>query len=136
MSCLGQISSSVLAHVTASEVPWPITGNWLLGLIGVLSVAYLILGVAQQSRRLFGKHPPLADELVRIDHDLRRELARATQDCERRHALLHSEFEERLRELALERVRSLSELHQKINGVAEDVAFIRGKLANEDSPNR
>jgi|GEM_PF-1359181 len=112
-------------------IPWPVTGNWLLGLIGVLTVAYLILGVAQLSRRLFAKHPPIGEELIRIDQDLRRDLEKAAQECERRHGGLRREMEERFRELTIERVRSLGELHEKINGVAADVAFIRGKLGNE-----
>ena len=116
---------------TVETIPWPITGHWLLGLIGVLSVAYLILSVAQTSRRLFGKHPPIGEELARIDQELRRDLARAAQDCERRHSGLRREMDERFRDLALERVRSLGELHEKINAVGADVAFIRGKLGSE-----
>lgn len=112
-------------------IPWPVTGNWLLGLIGVLTVAYLVLGVAQLCRRLFAKHPPIGEELIRMDQDLRRDLEKTAQECERRHGGLRREMEERFRELTIERVRSLGELHEKINGVAADVAFIRGKLGNE-----
>jgi len=122
----------LLSQIDVTAVPWPVTGNWLLGLIGVLSVACLVLGVAQQSRRLFGKHPPLSQELARIDQDLRLELSRARQDCERRHTCLRSEVEERFRDLAIDRARSLGELHEKINAVASDVAFIRGKLAKSE----
>jgi hypothetical protein len=111
-----------------SPVPWPMAGNWFLGLIGVLGVAYLVLGVAHQSRRLFGKHPPLGEEIARIDQELRRDLARAARECERRHEAARSDLGERFRELALERERNLGELHEKINFVAADVAFIRGKI--------
>jgi hypothetical protein len=122
----------MLLQIVPPQIPWPVTGNWLLGLIGALSVVYLALGVAQQCRRLFAKHPPISEELVRIDQNLRHELLRATQDCERRHSAVRTEMDERLRELGLERARSLGELHEKINGVVEDVAFIRGKLAKEE----
>jgi hypothetical protein len=111
-----------------SSVPWPLAGNWFLGLVGVLGVAWLVLGVAHQSRRLFGKHPPLGEELARIDQELRRDLARVAKECEHRHEIIHNEMDERFRELAVERARSLGDLHEKINGVAADVAFIRGKI--------
>jgi hypothetical protein len=65
---------------------------------------------------------------MRIDQELRRDLARATRECERRHEMLHKEMDERFRELAIDRARSLGDLHEKINGVAADVAFIRGKI--------
>lgn len=107
------------------------TGNWFLGLIGVLSVACLVLGVAQQSRRLFGKHPPLSEEVNRMDQERRREMLLVTQDCERRHTTLRGEMDERFRDLAIENARSLGELHEKINAVASDLAFIKGKLASK-----
>src|SRR5690349_7303048 len=118
----------MLIQAQISPVPWPLTGNWFVGLIGVLGVVYLVLGVAQQCRRLFGKHPPIGEELSRVNQELRNDLTRVAMDCERRHSSLHNELDERFRELAVERTRSLSELHEKINGVAGDVAFIRGKL--------
>lgn len=118
----------MLIQAQIAPVPWPLTGHWFVGLIGVLGVVYLVLGVAQQCRRLFGKHPPIGEELTRVNHDLRNDLARVAMDCERRHGSLHDELDERFRELSLERTRSLGELHEKINGVASDAAFIRGKL--------
>ncbi len=94
-------------------VPWAVTGNWLLGLIGVLSVVYLGLGLAWQCKKLFGKHPP-------VEEQFRHEIE-----------ALRAEMDERFRELALERARNISELSEKIIRVGEDVAFIRGKLASE-----
>ena len=118
----------MLIQAQVSPVPWPLTGNWFVGLVGVLGVVYLVLGVAHQCRRLFGKHPPIGEELIRVDNQLRHDLARFSHDCERRHGALHDELDERFRELTIERTRSLGDLHEKINGVAGDVAFIRGKI--------
>jgi len=122
-----------LAQIQTPPIPWPLTGNWVLGLIGVLAAVYLVLGVAGQCQKLFGKNPPLSDELLRIDRQARADLAQTAQDCERRHSTLRHEMDERLREIAVERTRNLGELHEKINAVAADVAFIRGKFSKEQN---
>jgi len=125
--------------IMTSQIPpiqWPVSGEWLVGLIGVLGVVYLILGVVYQGRLLFGKHPPLSEEVSRIYQELRRELASTNQVCEQRHGALRVEVDERFRDLSLERVRSLGELHEKINMVAGDIAFIRGRLAAQSQLNQ
>ena len=103
----------MISQIENPSVPWPVTGNWLLGLVGVLAVVYLILGVAWQCKKLFGKNPPL-EERFREELDA-----------------LQFDMDERFRELALERARSINELSDKIIRVGEDVAFIRGKMAQE-----
>ncbi len=104
----------IFAQIENPPVPWPVTGNWFLGLIGVLAVVYLVLGVAWQCKKLFGTHPPLEEQF------------RGEIDA------LQTEMDERFRELALERARNICELSDKINRVGEDVAFIRGKMAKEN----
>jgi hypothetical protein len=111
------------------NVTWPATGSWMLGLIGVLAVVNLIFGVANSARRLFAKHPPVDDQLARIESDCKREAAQASQRCETRHESIKAAMDEKFRDLALERARSIGQLHDKINTVAADVAFIRGKLS-------
>ena len=104
------------------SVPWPATGAWMLGLIGALAVVHLIFGVANSARKLFAKHPPIDDQLVQMS--LR---------CEARHETLKAATDEKFRDLAIDRARSIGELHEKINTVAADVAFIRGKLSNDSN---
>jgi len=108
---------------------WPATGAWMLGLIGVLAVVNLVFGVVNSARRLFAKHPPVDEQLARIESECKREAAQASQRCEARHESLKAAMDEKFRDLALERARSIGELHVKINTVAADVAFIRGKLS-------
>jgi hypothetical protein len=117
--------------MTHENIPWPITANWLLGLTGALGMTYLGLEVTARCRKLFGKQPPVSEEIARLDGELRRSVSQATQDCERRHDALRGEMDERFRELTIERARSLANLYEKINRVAEDVAFIRGKLSTD-----
>ena len=101
----------------------------MLGLIGALSVVYLILGVANSARKLFAKHPPVDDQLARIELDCKRESAQVSLRCESRHEAVKAAMDEKFRDLAIERARSMAELHEKINTVATDVAFIRGTLS-------
>jgi len=106
--------------MTPDTIPWPITANWLLGLTGALALSYLALEVTARCRKLFGKNQTVTDDIKRL-----------SADCERRHELLRGEMEERFREFTIERARSLADLYEKINRVAEDVAYIRGKISNE-----
>jgi hypothetical protein len=108
--------------MTPETIPWPITANWLLGLTGALAVSYLALEVTSHCRKLFGKK-----ESTNVTDDLKRLAA----DCERRHEILRGEMDERFREFTIERARSLADLYEKINRVAEDVAYIRGKMSND-----
>jgi hypothetical protein len=106
--------------MTPETIPWPITANWLLGLTGALALSYLALEVTARCRKVFGKNPPISDQITRL-----------ASDCERRHEILRGEMDERFREYTIERARSLADLYEKINRVAEDVAFIRGKISND-----
>jgi len=106
--------------MTPENIPWPITAQWLLGLTGALGFAYLALEVTARCRKLFGKAAPLSDDIKRL-----------AADCERRHETLRCEVEERFREFTVERARSISDVYEKINRVAEDVAYIRGKISND-----
>jgi len=101
----------------------------MIGLIGCLAVANLILGVANAAKKLFAKHPPVDEQLARIESDYKHEMAQASLRCEARHESVKAVMDEKFRDLALERARSIGDLHEKINTVAADVAFIRGKLS-------
>ena len=124
----------MLISADIPTVPWTLTGNFTLGLIGVLSVVYLILGVSSQTKKLFAKNPPVSDELSSIRVDL----VRADERCQNRHnstvALLTAErgvTDEKFRDIANDRQRSLRELHEKINEVGKNVAFIRGIISSK-----
>jgi hypothetical protein len=106
--------------MTPDHIPWPITANWLLGLTGALGLSYLALEVTARCRKLFGTRAPSNDDIKRL-----------AADCERRHETLRGELDERVREFTIERARSLSDLYEKINRVAEDVAYIRGRMSND-----
>jgi len=122
------------------SVPWPVTGAWMLGLIGVLAVAYLVLGVLNAGKKLFGKTPPISEEFAQFRHEVQAEIKSQNEACATcRNQLLsliqaeRAMTDEKLRAADLDRHRSLGELHEKINTMAADVAFIRGKLTNVQS---
>lgn len=105
-------------------VNWTPTMHALVGLVGVLAVIWLILSVAIASRKLFGKHPPIHEELRIIRNEFQQadnELAQAIADeAEKR--------EKAFEDLQLERQRTLSSLHKKMNGISRNVYLMAGKL--------
>jgi hypothetical protein len=67
---------TILAEVLPA-VPWSTTGQWMLGFIGILSVVYLALGVLNQSKKAFGRRPPIEEELESRAKSFRGEIAHA-----------------------------------------------------------
>lgn len=94
----------ILAEATA---PWNVTAYVALGTIGILSVVYLVLQVAISSKKLFGKQPPMHEQIAA----LRAELVTAAG---------HHQVEEE---------RERSRLSQKIDGVDRDVRQLRSDIS-------
>jgi hypothetical protein len=58
-------------------VNWSTTVKVALGLIGILTVAFLVFGVALQWKKLFGRRPPIKDELDKLEKRLHEEIIEA-----------------------------------------------------------
>src|SRR4051812_23408934 len=65
------------------NVPWTTTTSWLLGALGALGAAFLLFGVINQARKLFGRRPPLDDQLSHLDRSLRKDMKKGDQAVER-----------------------------------------------------
>lgn len=114
-----------------SPIGWDTTGHFMLGLIGVLGVVLIIMQIAVASRKLFGKHPPIEQELKAVRDEFQSadaSLARALKDecCKR---------EEAFANLTIERARTLGQLHRKMNGISRNVYLIAGKMGITPIPN-
>lgn len=48
------------------EIHWPATVQTLIGIVGLLAIVWLILSVAIACKKLFGKRPPVHEELARL----------------------------------------------------------------------
>ena len=48
------------------QVPWSTTSGWLWGAIGFTGVVFLVLGVVNQCRKLWGRKPPLDEEFENL----------------------------------------------------------------------
>lgn len=87
--------------------------DWLVILAGLLGIAVLV-------KQLFPKRtPPLEAEFA---------TKKDVKETDRKIDSLRKDVDDRFEGLQIERARNLGELHEKINGVAGDVAFIRGKM--------
>ncbi len=106
------------------DVPMKVTGAWMLGLLGLLGIVYVVLGVVIQWKKLFGRTPPINEELERRD----KRLHQAMHDGDTALANRIMGMEERFEELQAERLRNWNELTTKIHTVGLDVAFIRGEM--------
>jgi hypothetical protein len=105
-------------------VSWTPTVQALVGLVGVLAIVWLILSVAIASRKLFGKHPPVHEEL-RI---IRNEFQQADNELALAIAAEAQKREKAFEDLQMERQRTLSSLHKKMNGISRNVYLMAGKL--------
>ena len=123
----------------STNVPWPVTSQWILGLLGFLTAVSLIFAIVIQAKKLFGRTPPFHEELDKrekairkqiyaVEHNLRREFMSLHQDQERRLAML----EEQHAELQRDRIRKWEELTRGLGDLGAAVAFIRGKIAGEE----
>jgi len=105
------------------EIPWSTTGGFMLGLIGVLGVAWLVLQVIIGGRKLFGHKPPIDDQLAILEKRLQIEFRSGDESLSRTIKLIAEE----LAELQAERLRTWKELKEDFRTLSTDVAFIRGR---------
>ena len=108
-------------HLT--PIPWPQILYVAGGLFGMLGVAGLVLGVIDKAKRVFGRRPPLEAEFAsRLD------LKEQDQLLKNEMRLLGARLEQQIGDAEITHSRAMSALHEKINKVAEDTAYLRGKI--------
>lgn len=93
--------------------------DWLIVLGGVMGIALL-------AKQLFMRSPSIEAEFA-TKKDVR--------ETDRKIVELRADVDEKFESLQIERQRNLGELHEKINDVAADVAFIRGRMEGKRHDN-
>ena len=116
------------------EIPWNVTFFVLLGLIGILAVVALVFTVLLQGKKLFGKNPPVHEEIRAI----RAEFSAALKDMANKTRIsvkgayneIEKESEKReegFRELNLDRERKWLQLTNEIKTLGNKLSFFEGK---------
>jgi len=108
----------ILAQTTI-DIPLDATTKSLVGLLGVLTIALMVLMFWYYARKLFGKHPPLHEELQAV----RKEFHDGDE-----------KLDQKIEDLRLEARRSESSMHKKLNGIARNTYLIAGKLGVKTIP--
>jgi hypothetical protein len=124
----------ILAQATM-DVPWNSFTHWLEGLVGFLSVMLLVILVIYYGRKTFGRRPPIDDDLKKLRSEIyhaknsvRKEVVALIATESKRIAKL----EERYEEMQVDRARKWEELKGQVHDMETTLAFIRGKLEQED----
>jgi hypothetical protein len=129
---------TLLLGQTTPDVPWSVTQQWLYGLLGLLGVIWLVLAVVIQFRKLFGRTPPLTDELDKRDKAIRAMIFAAEKhlkDEQARQLGLIVKLEEQYADMQADRVRKWDELQIQISEQNSTLSYIRGKLDQQDRDN-
>jgi hypothetical protein len=110
------MSNLLLAQVELSGT-WPATIKVAIGIIGLLCIASLIFSVVLQSRKLFGRRPPIEDELDKLEKKLHAEVmdsfGRAYKRAEEAHAAAES--------LSADTDQKFEKLHEDRQRVQENI---------------
>lgn len=117
------------------NVPWGTTGTFMLGLIGVIGVAVLVVQLVLGLKKLLGRTPPFHEELDKRDKAIRRQVFAVENNLKAAHAENTKRIEaleERYDEMQKDRERKWSELKEDINGVGQTLAYIRGKIDEQE----
>src|SRR5258707_2208248 len=91
------------------------------GLVGLLGVAGLVLSVVEKARKAFAPDPPLPAAFASRD-----ELQEHLLKTEIREWI--ARLEQHLEDAELRHARAIGALHEKVNKVGEDTAYLRGKI--------
>lgn len=109
-------------------VPWSDTTQWIFGACGFLGVVTLIFTVALQARKLFGRTPPIHDELEKRDKALRKMIFASESNLKGR----IDKLEQRYEEMQLDRERKWAQLQSEFTEMATTLSYIRGKLDEQE----
>lgn len=100
---------------------WPSVMPWLMGAVGVMAIIYLAFSTVIAGRKLFGKHPPMDEQLETLDRSLRKQITDGDKQVANQVESLREDFEEQFDELAVARrdhdrvlVQNFKELGEKL----------------------
>ena len=107
---------------TIPTIPWQQVIYVAGGLFGLVGVAGVVLGVVEKGKKVFGRRPPFEEFASR--QDLKE------QDQLLKHEMRHlgGRLEQQIGDAEISHSRAIGALHEKINKVAEDTAYLRGKI--------
>ena len=107
---------------TIPTIPWQQVIYVAGGLFGLVGVAGVVLGVVEKGKKVFGRPPPF-DEFAS-----RQDLKEQDQLLKHEMRLLGARLEQQIGDAEISHSRAIGALHEKINKVAEDTAYLRGKI--------
>ena len=103
------------------EVPYAVTGHWMLGLIGFLSIAYFAMGGILYGKKLFGRQHTLEAELDRLEKKFREEITESHLRCFRN----TEEVKVSVGELRAERREDMEKLNQTVVAIGNDTCALK-----------
>lgn len=96
---------------------WPQTVQWLAGAAGVLAITFLILNTIISVRKVFGRKPPMDEQLSSIEKTVRREFQSADAALQKQ---LDSLAEQRAEDTA-HFSRAVSDIYVKVDSVKDEI---------------
>jgi len=123
---------SVIGQIELSGT-WPATAKAGLGIIGLLCIASLVFSVVLQSRKLFGRRPPIEDELERLEKKLHAQVlesyGRAYKRAEEAHALaeaLRADMDQKFDKLHEDRQRVQENINHAFRNIERGLGRLEG----------
>lgn len=116
----------------AADIQWPQTTQTLVGIVGLLAIISLVFSVVIKSKKLFGRNPPIGDDLKSLrseiyqsKNSLRKEFREViTKESHRITAL-----EELYREMQMDRERKWKELQTELHEVEITIATLTERVS-------
>lgn len=116
------------------EVNWSATMKFILGLVGMLSILWLVFSVAIAWKKLFGRKPPLTEELEKLENKIHLQIVetygRAYKNSEEAKAMtndLRADMEKRFEDLNQERARTLDGINRAFRDFERGLGRLEGK---------
>jgi vacuolar-type H+-ATPase subunit E/Vma4 len=140
----------LLAQATL-DIPWKFFPPWLFGAIGFLAVLWLVFGVINAGKKLFGRRPPFDEELKSIVKHVEAEIKaaskRAAAELAREKNSVLKEVRSKLEplidrveksethieEIQMELARKWQKVSDDIHQIAIDVAVLKSESKNKSS---
>lgn len=141
MTRLSLLSAFLPALANSTQEPPPGTGEWLKIVIYLLGIGFLLLGVIEKVRGIFGRKPPIDQDLRKVWDRLglmEAQLAKATTDAKDAVQAQLSEIDQR-RSRAISDVhavvdREVGAVHEKVN--IASIAIARVETQTEEHTRR
>ncbi len=121
------------------NIPELTTWHAVLGLLGIIAVANMVLWFVSLTKQVFGRKPTLEEEMNTNAKSLRSEIYQAKNSALKEMGLRYAAIEARTailearhEEMQLDRERKWKELQHEISEMRETMAFIRGRFEKKD----